>query len=224
MAEIAGATATVLDTAGRLGARVLIAASSEIFGDAGGISPQDETAPKRPASPYGVAKHAAHDLVRVLREQRGVFACSAITYNHESPRRPERFVTRKITRGAAAISLGRGDELALGDLSAKRDWTHARDVVRGLALALAHPEPGDYVLAGGEPRTVGEFADAAFAAVGLRATDHVRVDPAFVRPPEATALVGDASRARDVLGWRAEIPFADLVAEMVEADVRALRG
>jgi len=222
MAEVAGATAAVLDVARSLGARVLVAASPEIFGDAGGVSPQDEDAPRRPRSPYGVAKLAAHELVRVLRDAGEVHACSVVTYNHESPRRPERFVTRKISRAAAAIRLGLEEEVVLGDLDARRDWSHARDVVRGMALALAHGEPGDYVLASGTARTVGDFADAAFAAVGLRAADHVRVDPALVRPPEPTVLVGDPARARQRLGWRPEIGFSELVAEMVEADLRRL--
>ncbi len=224
MAEIAGATAAVLDAARSLGARVLVATSPEIFGDAGGVSPQDEDAPRRPRSPYGVAKLAAHELVRVLREAGDVHACSVITYNHESPRRPERFVTRRVTRAVAAMQLGQQDELVLGDLGARRDWSHARDVVRGMALALAHDEPGDYVLASGTARTVEQFAAAAFAAAGLDGEGRVRVDPALVRPPEPTVLVGDARRARDVLGWRAEIPFEDLVAEMVQADLRTLRG
>ena len=223
LAEIAGATATVLEAARALDARVLAVASPEIFGDAGGVSPQDEDAPRRPRSPYGAAKLAAHELVRVLRDGAGLHACSVITYNHESPRRPARFVTRKITRAAAAIGLGLEQEVALGDLGALRDWTHARDVVRGMALALGHDEPGDYVLAGGRARTVGEFAETAFAAAGLRAADHVRVDPAFVRPPEPTVLVGDARRARAVLGWEPAVPFAAMVAEMVEADLQALR-
>jgi GDPmannose 4,6-dehydratase len=223
LAEIPGATATVLDAAGALGARILVAASPEVFGDARGVSPQDEDAPRRPRSPYGVAKLAAHELVRVMRDGRGIHACSAITYNHESPRRPHRFVTRKITRAAAAIKLGMEDHVLLGDLEARRDWSHARDVVRGMALALAHDEPGDYVLASGTARTVGDFAAAAFAAVGLDAADHVRVDPALVRAPEPTVLVGDPARARAVLGWRPEIGFEALVAEMVDADLAALR-
>jgi GDPmannose 4,6-dehydratase len=223
MTEIASATAAVLDAGRSLGARVLVVASPEIFGDAGGVSPQDEDAPRRPRSPYGVAKLAAHELVRVLRDAGDVHACSVVTYNHESPRRPEGFVTRKITRAAAAAKLGLQDEVLLGALGARRDWSHARDVVRGMALALAHDEPGDYVLASGTARTVEDFATAAFGAVGLRAADHVRVDPALVRPPEATLLVGDPARARDVLGWRPEVSFDDLVAEMVEADLAALR-
>jgi GDPmannose 4,6-dehydratase len=220
--EVAEATAAVLLAARDTEARVLTVASPEIFGDAGGVSPQDEDAPRRPRSPYGVAKLAAHELTRVLRD-RGAHACGVITYNHESPRRPERFVTRKITRAAAAISLGRQDELALGDLDARRDWSHAADVVAGLCLALRHAEPGDYVLASGVARTVRDFARAAFAAVGLDADDHVRVDPELVRPPEPTVLVGDPSRAREVLGWEPRVAFEDLVREMVEADLELLR-
>jgi GDPmannose 4,6-dehydratase len=223
MQDITSATATVLALSRDLELPMLTASSPEIFGDAG-VCPQDEGSPKRPWSPYGVAKLAGHELVRVLREGRGVHACSVITYNHESPRRPERFVTRKITRGAAAIRLGLADELALGDLQAQRDWSHARDVVRGFALALEHPEPGDYVLASGRARTVGEFVELAFAAAEVDPAAHVRVDERFVRPPEPTVLVGDTTRAREVLGWQPQIAFEDLVAEMVEADLAALRA
>lgn len=219
--DIGEATATLLELARELDLRLAVAASPEIFGDAG-VSPQREDSPRRPRSPYGVAKLAAHELIGVLRAGRGVHACSVITYNHESPRRPERFVTRKITRGAAAIRRGLCDELALGDLEARRDWSHARDVVRGIALALDHDEPGDYVLASGVSRTVGEFVDAAFAAAGVDPSGRVRVDPQFVRPPEPTALVGDATRAREILGWAPQVSFEELVVEMVEADLARL--
>jgi GDPmannose 4,6-dehydratase len=224
MAEIAEASAAVLVAARDAGARVLTVASPEVFGDAGGESPQSESTPRRPRSPYGVAKLAVLELTRVLRERGDLHACAAITYNHESPRRPERFVTRKITRAAAAISLGREETLELGDLDARRDWSHAADVVAGYLLALRHDEPGDYVLASGTARTVRDFARAAFAAAGLDADDHVRVDPDLVRPPEPTVLAGDASRARAVLGWRPRIGFDELVAEMVEADLARLRA
>ena len=220
--DVGEATATVLGLARELDLRVVVAASPEIFGDAG-ESPQAEGSPKRPRSPYGVAKLAAHELVRVMREGCDVHACSVITYNHESPRRPERFVTRKITRGAAAIKLGLEEELALGDLGARRDWSHARDVVRGIALAVDHETPGDYVLASGTARTVGDFVDAAFAAAGVDPEGRVRVDPRFVRPPEPTVLVGDPSRARSVLGWEPMVSFEELVGEMVEADLTRLR-
>ena len=221
LAAIAAATATVLELARDLDLRVLTVSSPEIFGDAG-ESPQSEESPKRPRNPYGVAKLAAHELVRVLRDERGVHACAVITYNHESSRRPERFVTRKITRAAAAIARGAQDELALGDLGAQRDWSHARDVVRGMALALDHDEPGDYVLASGVGRTVGDFVQAAFAAAGVDPEGRVRVDPQFVRPPEPTPLIGDPSRARERLGWEPQITFDELVREMVDADLSLL--
>jgi GDPmannose 4,6-dehydratase len=223
MRAITEANATALGVARDLGIRMLGVASPEIFGDAG-ESPQTEESPRWPWSPYGVAKLAAHELVRVMREGRDVHACSAITYNHESPRRPEKFVTRKITRGAAAIKLGLQEELALGDLDARRDWSHASDVVRGLALALDHPEPGDYILASGVARTVRDFVEAAFAAAGVSPEGRIRVDPRFVRPPEPTVLVGDPARARTVLGWEPRVPFEDLVGEMVEADLHSLRS
>jgi len=221
-AEIAGATAVVLDAAAAAGARVVVASSPEVFGDAG-VSPQAEDAPGGPVTPYGAAKLAAHELARVWRERRGAFACAVVTYNHESPRRPERFVTRKITRAAAwAAARDASAELVLGDLDARRDWSHADDVVAGLVLAARHPSPEDWVLGSGVARTVRAFVDAAWAAAGVQAPPNVRVDPALVRPPERTLLVADASRARDVLGWRPQRSFEALVAEMVAADRQRL--
>jgi GDPmannose 4,6-dehydratase len=219
---IAGATATLLTAAGELDRtmRIWVSTSSEIFGDAG-ESPQNEGSPMRPRSPYGVAKLAAHGIVGALRERLGLFACSGITYNHESPRRLERFVSRKITRGAAAIKLGLQRELVLGDLDAVRDWSHAADVVRAAWLALQHDEPNDYVVATGIARSVRDFAATAFAAVDLDWRDHVRVDASLVRAPEPVALVGDPSRAQTELGWSPERSFEELVAEMVEADLAA---
>ena len=221
---IAGATATVLEAAGGLGARVLVVSSPEVFG-AAVESPQREDTPLRPRTPYGVAKAAAQDMVRLMRERHGLFACTAITYNHESPRRPERFVTRKITRAAAAIALGRADHVVLGDLEAQRDWSHAADVVRGMRLALAADAPGDYVFASGVARSVRDFAAAAFAAAGLDGDveQYARVDQSLVRPREEAVLVGDPSRARSVLGWTPAIGFDELVREMVEADLVSLR-
>ena len=223
MGAIAGATATVLAAARETGARVFVASSSEIFGDAG-ESPQSELSPCRPRTPYGVAKLAAHGLVGALRAGEGLFACSGIAYNHESVRRPERFLPRKVTRGAAAIKLGLERELVLGDLDAVRDWCHARDVVRGAWLALRAEEPGDYVLASGVGRTVRELVETAFGCVGLEAEEWVRVDERFVRAPESTPQVGDPTLARRLLGWRAETSFAAMIAEMVEADLVALRA
>jgi len=223
VAAIAGATAALLAAAVALGGgvRVWVATSSEVFGDAG-ESPQSERSPMRPRSPYGVAKLAAHGLVGAMRARHGLFACSGIAYNHESPRRPLYFLPRKVTRGAAAIKLGLQDELVLGDLGAVRDWCHAADVVRAAPLALAASEPGDYVLASGVGRTVGELVGAAFACVELDPERHVRIDPALIRPSEATVQVGDATRARDVLGWAPEISFEAMIAEMVSADLAEL--
>jgi GDPmannose 4,6-dehydratase len=229
MTAIATGTATLLAAAGELdGVRVLVASSSEIFGDSGD-SPQTESSPMRPRSPYAAAKLAAHSLVGALRAHHSRFLVSAITYNHESPRRPERFLPRKVSAGAAAIAAGRAETLTLGDLRAVRDWSHARDIVAGMVLALRHDEPGDYVFASGVPHTVGDLVDAAFAAAGVSRTladgrDRVEVDPRFVRPPEQWAPVGDSSKARDVLGWRPATSFEALVAEMVAADLARLGG
>jgi GDPmannose 4,6-dehydratase len=221
---IGGATATLLGAARRLDPemRVFVATSSEVFGDAG-ESPQSERSPMRPRSPYGVAKLAAHGLVGALREHFGMYVVSGITYNHESPRRPQHFLPRKVTRGAAAIALGLEDELVLGDLGAVRDWSHAADIVRGAWLSLQAEAPGDYVFASGVGRTVGDLVNAAFAAAGTSPEGRVRVEPAFVRPPEPWAPVGDPSHARATLGWAPEIGFEALIAEMVAADLAALR-
>jgi GDPmannose 4,6-dehydratase len=220
---IAGATAVVLDAAVATGpdTRVYVASSSEIFGDAG-VSPQSEDAPCRPETPYGVAKLAAVHLARLWRA-RGLHVSAGITYNHESERRPERFVTRKVTRGAAAISLGLAHELALGDLDAVRDWSAARDVVRAARLMVECDEPDDYVLASGRRRTVRDLVAVAFGAVGLDWERHVRVDPAFVRPPQPTESVGDPSKARERLGWTTTIGFEELIEGMVAADLHDLR-
>jgi GDPmannose 4,6-dehydratase len=224
MAAIAGGTAALLAAALARPERprVWVATSSEVFGDAG-ESPQHERTPMRPRTPYGVAKLAAHGLAGAMRERHGLFACSGITYNHESPRRPERFLSRKVTRAAAAISLGLQDELVLGDLGAVRDWSHAADVMRAAVLALRHDEPGDYVIASGVGHTVGELVDVAFAHAGIDPAGRVRVDPELVRAPEPTPPVGDASRARTVLGWEPEHDFEATIAEMVDADLAALR-
>jgi GDPmannose 4,6-dehydratase len=222
-AAIAGATASVLTAARDAGhgARVFVATSSEIFGNAPS-SPQNEDTPLRPNSPYGVAKLAAHLLAGVLRERDGLHVSSGITYNHESPRRPERFVSRKVTRGAAAISLGLEQELLLGNLDAVRDWCFAGDVMRGARAMVGHDEAGDYVLASGVGRTVRELVEVAFGCVNLDPEEHVRVDSALVRPAEDVRLVGDPSRARDVLGWELETTFEQLIAARVEAHLREL--
>ena len=178
----------------------------------------------RPRSPYGVAKLAAHGLVGALREHFGMYVVSGITYNHESPRRPQHFLPRKVTRGAAAIALGLQDELVLGDLNAVRDWSHAADIVRGAWLSLQAEAPGDYVFASGVGRTVRDLVNAAFAAAGSSPEARIRVDPAFVRPPELWAPVGDPSYARATLSWEPEISFEQLISEMVAADLAELRA
>ena len=220
---VAGATATLLQATREVdgGVRVLVASSGEIFG-AAKVSPQTEETPMRPRSPYGVAKLAAYGLVDTLRRKNAMHASSAIAYNHESPRRPECFLPRKVTKAAASIKLGLQDEVRLGDLHAIRDWCHARDIVRGYWLMLQQDEPGDFILASGVGRTVGELVDVAFGCVGLDPADHVRVDERFVRPAERTPPVGDPSRARERLGWEPETSFKAMIEEMVQADLAAL--
>jgi GDPmannose 4,6-dehydratase len=221
---IVGASAAVLEAARGLGGgtRVFLAASGAMFGDAP-ESPQREDTPCRPTTPYAIAKLAAHQLVGALRENDDLYACSGIVFNHESERRPERFVTRKITRGAAAIALGLESELTLGDLGAVRDWSFAGDIMRGAWMMLQQERPADFILASGVPRTVADFARAAFACVDLDSERYLRVDASFVRPAEGTPSVGDPTRAREQLGWQPQVSFEDWVQRMVMADMRALR-
>jgi GDPmannose 4,6-dehydratase len=160
--------------------------------------------------------------VGALRSHDGLWACSGIVFNHESERRPEQFVTRKITRGAAEIALGKRSELTVGDLDAVRDWSFAGDVMRGAWLMLQQEQPDDYVLASGVARTVGELARVAFACVGLEAEPYLRMDRALVRSKEETPSVGDPSRAHAGLRWRPQVSFEELVERMVRADLRAL--
>jgi GDPmannose 4,6-dehydratase len=224
-AAIVDATAALLEAVREVdpAIRVCAAGTGAIFGDAG-ESPQREDTPCRPENPYAIAKLAAHNLVGAVRAHDGVWACSGILYNHESERRPEQFVTRKLTRAAAAVELGLVDEVEVGDLDAVRDWSFAGDIVRGAWLMLQQDEPEDLILASGEPHTVAEWARAAFACVGRDADDHVRVASELVRAPEATPMVGDSSRARERLGWRATITFEQLVERMVRADLDVLRA
>jgi GDPmannose 4,6-dehydratase len=215
--EVAGATEVLLEAAP---ARIFVASSAEIFG-AAESSPQDESSPKRPRNPYGEAKLAAHEAVAAAR-RRGVHAVAGILYNHESTRRPERFVPRRVSVGAAKIKLGLEQELTLGDLEAVRDWSAATDLMRGAVLALRHDEPGDYVLAGGVGRTVRELVDVAFAHAGIDPAGRVRIDPQFTRGVEAVPLVGDPSKARRVLGWEPQVSFEDLIGAMVDFDLARL--
>jgi GDPmannose 4,6-dehydratase len=197
------------------------ASSSEMFGDAP-HSPQDEITPLRPKNPYGVAKLFAHGMLACYREQHGVFACSAILFNHESPRRGAEFVTRKISMGVAKIKAGMASELYLGDLEALRDWGYAGDYVRGMWQMLQAQTPNDYVLATGELHSVREFCEVAFSHVGLNYLDHVRIDPGVRRPPESAPRQGDAGRARAILDWRPTVSFEELVHMMVDADIHNL--
>jgi GDPmannose 4,6-dehydratase len=176
-----------------------------------------------PRSPYGAAKLFGHTITGIFRDARGVHACSAILYNHESPRRPLQFVTRKITWHAAAISLGRARELRLGALEVERDWGYAADYAEGMWRMLQHEPPGDWVLATGRAHSIARFAELAFAHVGLDWREHVVSDAAFVRPAETDRLVGDPADAERELGWRARTSFEELVALMVDADLEALR-
>jgi GDPmannose 4,6-dehydratase len=198
-----------------------VASSSEIFGEAES-SPQDEESPKRPRNPYGEAKLAAFEAVAAARE-RGIHAVAGILYNHESTRRPERFVPRRVSVGVAKIKLGLEEELTLGDLEAVRDWSAATDLMRGAVMALRHDEPDDYVLSNGVGRTVRELVEVAFAHAGIDPDGRVRVDPQFTRGVEAVPLVGDPSKARRVLGWQPRVSFEQLIGELVDYDIARLR-
>jgi GDPmannose 4,6-dehydratase len=199
--------------------RLFFAGSSEMFGDVD-VSPQDETTPLRPRNIYGVSKVAAYQLMRVYREQHGVFACCGYLYNHESPRRGPHFVTRKITQAAARIKLGKETELRLGNIDAIRDWGHARDYVRAMWLMLQQNQPDDYVIATGESHSVRELVEVAFGHVGLDWQKYVRLDPSLIRPAEVDHLIGDATKARTELGWSPTVDFRGLVHMMVDADMK----
>ena len=200
-------------------ARFYQASSSEMFGKIQ-AERQSETTPFYPRSPYAAAKLYAHWMTVNYRESHGLHASSGILFNHESPLRGIEFVTRRITDAVARIKLGLTDELTLGNLDAMRDWGHARDYVRAMWLMLQQDQPGDYVVATGRTASVREFCDLAFAHAGLRAADHVRVDPARLRPAEVEVLLGDAGKAARTFGWRAMISLEELAAEMVDADLR----
>jgi GDPmannose 4,6-dehydratase len=198
--------------------RVYQASSSEMFGKVHQV-PQNEGTPFYPRSPYGVSKLYGHWITVNYRESYGLHASSGILFNHESPRRGLEFVTRKISYGVARIKHGVDRELRLGNLEARRDWGFAGDYVRAMHLMLQQEVPGDYVVATGESHSVQEFCEVAFTAVGLNWQDFVAIDPALYRPAEVDLLVGDASRAREHLGWRQTVSFHDLVGMMVEADL-----
>ena len=199
------------------------ASSSEMFGHARQV-PQTEDTPFHPRSPYGVAKVYGHWITINYRESYDLHASSGILFNHESPRRGLEFVTRKISHGAAAISLGLADELRLGNLDAKRDWGFAGDYVEAMWLMLQQDEPDDFVVCTGETHSVREFCELAFSRLGLDWQDYVVVDEAFLRPAEVDLLVGDSSKAAERLGWKPQTDFADLVEMMVDADLALLEG
>ncbi|MDT0344575.1 GDP-mannose 4,6-dehydratase [Streptomyces litchfieldiae] len=200
--------------------RIYQASSSEMFGAA--PPPQNERTPFHPRSPYGCAKVYGYWSTVNYREAYGLFAVNGILFNHESPRRGETFVTRKITRAVARIRAGLQDRLYLGNLDAVRDWGYAPEYVEAMWLMLQRDEPDDYVVATGVPATVRDFLRAAFAAGGLDWSEHVRFDPKYERPSEVDALVGDASKARELLNWRPEVRWRELAELMVEADIAAL--
>jgi GDPmannose 4,6-dehydratase len=202
-------------------ARFYQASSSEMFGKVLEV-PQRESTPFYPRSPYGVAKAYGHFITVNYRESYDLFACSGILFNHESERRGLEFVTRKVTHGAAAIKLGLTSELALGNLDAERDWGYAKDYVKAMWLMLQQDEPDDYVIATGVTHTVRRLVEVAFDHVGLNPDDHVRLDPRYLRPAEVEQLVGDASKAKEKLGWEPETSFEELIRLMVDADLELL--
>jgi GDPmannose 4,6-dehydratase len=203
--------------------RFYFAGSSEMFGKVREM-PQTETTPFHPRSPYGISKVTGFDLTRNYREAYRIFCSSGILFNHEGPRRGFEFVTRKISQGAARIKLGMTGELRIGNLEARRDWGHARDYVPAMHLMLQQDEPEDFVIAMGETHSVREFCEAAFSHVGLDYNDFVREDPRFYRPSEVDLLIGDASKAKEKLGWKPTYTFDSLVREMVDADIESLSG
>jgi GDPmannose 4,6-dehydratase len=207
-----------INNLGGRGVRFCQASTSEMFGSAA-ANPQDEATPFQPRSPYGSAKLFAHNLTVQYRYHHRMFAATTIFYNHESPRRPEQFVTRKVTRAAAQIKLGRAQSVRLGSLEARRDWGYAPDFVRAMWLALRADTPDDYVIGTGESHSVGELCEVAFHHVGLDYRDHVEVDPDLARLGNPTGLIANAARAQQRLGWRPSVSFEGLIGLMVDADL-----
>ena len=204
-------------------ARFYQASSSEMFGKVREV-PQTELTPFHPRSPYGVAKVYGHFITVNYRESYGLYACSGVLFNHESPRRGLEFVTRKITNGVARIKHGLTRELRLGNLDAKRDWGFAGDYVEAMHLMLQQTEPDDYVVATGETHSVREFVEIAFGCAGLKWEEYVVFDKRFMRPAEVDLLVGDPAKAKEKLGWTPKVSFEGLVQMMVEADIKSLEG
>jgi GDPmannose 4,6-dehydratase len=204
------------------GCKFYFAGSSEMFGKVR-ETPQRETTPFHPRSPYGISKVAGFELTRNYREAYGMFCVSGILFNHESPRRGFEFVTRKITSTVAKIKVGQAGELRLGNLNARRDWGHASDYVRAIHLMLQQPQADDFVVATGETQSVRDFCEIAFAEVGLNYQDYVVTDQRFVRPAEGDQLIGESEKARRLLGWTPTHTFHELVREMVWADLAAIQ-
>jgi GDPmannose 4,6-dehydratase len=204
------------------GIRFYQASSSEMFGKVREV-PQNEKTPFYPRSPYGVAKVYGHWITVNYRESYGLFTCSGILFNHESPRRGLEFVTRKVTNGAAKIKLGLASELHLGNLDAQRDWGFAGDYVKAMWMMLQQDNPDDFVVATGETHSVRDLCEEAFSQLDLNWKDYVVADPALIRPADVDQLVGDAHKARRVLGWEQAVSFSELIAMMVEADLGLLR-
>jgi GDPmannose 4,6-dehydratase len=204
-------------------ARFYQASSSEMFGRAR-EKPQSERTPFYPRSPYGVAKVYGHFITVNYRESFGLHASSGILFNHESPRRGAAFVTRRVSEGVAKIKLGLTDELVLGNLDVRRDWGFAKEYVEAMWMMLQRDEPDDFVIGTGVSHSVGDFVDAAFACVGLKREDHVRIDPDLARPADIEEVVADPAKARSELGWEARVSFEELVEMMVRADLEALSG
>jgi len=198
--------------------RFLQASSSEMFGST--PPPQNEATPFHPRSPYGVAKVAGYYATINYREAYGLFTCNAISFNHEGPRRGETFVTRKITRAAARIKLGLQNKLYLGNLEAKRDWSHALDIADGMIKIIEADKPDDFVIASGETHTIRELADMVFTKLGLDYRDYVDFDPMYLRPTEVEALCGDPTKIKKEIGWEPKYSFQDLVNEMIENDMK----
>lgn len=203
-------------------ARFYQASSSEMFGKVVEV-PQTETTPFYPRSPYGVSKVYGHWITINYRESYDMFAVSGILFNHESPRRGLEFVTRKVTYGVARIKEGLSSSISLGNLDARRDWGYAGDYVRAMWMMLQHDSPEEFVVATGETRSVEELCRVAFDVVGLDWRDHVEIDPRYMRPADVDLLVGDPSKARDVLGWQPEVSFEQMIEEMVQADLQLVR-
>lgn len=223
--DVVGLGATrILEAIRRLGLKTKYyqASSSEMYGKVQAV-PQTEETPFYPRSPYAVAKLYAHWITKNYRESYGMFACSGILFNHESPRRGETFVTRKITKAVANIKNGLQDKLYLGNLDAKRDWGFAKEYVEAMWLMLQQDEPDDYVIATNETHTVKEFVEAAFKHAGLDWEKYVEIDPRYFRPAEVDLLIGDYSKAKEKLGWEPKVTFSELVKIMVDADEEELQ-